>query len=166
MPTDDVFADVLAANESYAASFDSTPLEGRAARGLGVVTCIDSRIDPLAMLGLARGDAKIVRTAGARVSDDVVATLVLGSWLLGIERVMVVAHTQCRMARGPEPEIHAAIAAAGGPDTSELSFPATADQEASLREDVDRIRSSPYLKPLEVGGFIYDVTTGRLRRVT
>ena len=106
------FFDVLAANRSYAATYRFAGLEPHAARGLAVLTCMDSRIDPLRMLGLRPGDAKILRNAGARVTDDVLRTLVLATTLLDVERVMVVAHTQCRMAAGTEDEVHAAIAAA------------------------------------------------------
>jgi carbonic anhydrase len=162
---DAVFADVLAANEDYAAGYQLGDLEARAARGLGVLTCMDSRIDPLAMLGLSRGDAKILRNAGARVTDDVLRTLGLASYLLGVDRVMVVAHTGCRMASGTEEDIHEAIREAGGPDTRSISFLTTDDQEASLREDVQRVRSWPFLGAVSVGGFIYDLDTGRLHRV-
>ena len=130
-----------------------------------MLTCMDSRIEPLRMLGLQPGDAKILRNAGARVTDDVLRTLVLASSLLGVERVMVVPHTDCRMAAGSEEDVHAAVAEAGGPDTRSLSFLVTDDQEATLRGDVQRIRSSPYLPRLEVGGFVYDVDSGRLTRL-
>jgi carbonic anhydrase len=162
---DDAFADVLGANADYAARYQLGGLEARAARGLGVLTCIDSRIDPLGMLGLSPGDAKILRNAGARVTDDVLRTLGLASYLLGVERVMVVAHTRCRMASGTEEDIHEAIRDAGGPDTRSISFLTTDDQEASLREDVQRVRSWPFLGAVEVGGFLYDLDTGRLHRI-
>ncbi len=164
MPTDP-FADVLSANVAYSARFELAELEARAARGLAVLTCMDSRIDPMAMLGLVPGDAKILRNAGARVTDDVLRTLVLASHLLGVERVMVVAHTDCRMAGGTEDDVHAQIRAAGGPDTRSLTFLTTEDQEAALREDVQRARSSPYLGHVTVGGFRYDLGTGRLARI-
>ncbi|MGZ4593919.1 MAG: beta-class carbonic anhydrase [Actinomycetes bacterium] len=165
MPSDDVFADVLSANQDYAAGFPLAELEARAAKGLAVLTCMDSRIDPLGMLGLAPGDAKILRNAGARVTDDVLRTLVLASYLLGVDRVMVVAHTDCRMASGTEEDVHDAIRAAGGPDTRSISFLTTTDQESALHADVQRVRSWPYLDRLAVGGFLYDLATGRLRRV-
>lgn len=165
MPTDDVFADVLAANKAYAAGYQLAELEARAAKGLGVLTCMDSRIDPLAMLGLAPGDAKILRNAGARVTDDVLRTLVLASYLLGVDRVMVVAHTNCRMAGGTEEDVHAAIRAAGGPDTRSISFLTTDHQQSALGADVQRVRSWPYLGSVTVGGFLYDLSTGGLRRV-
>ena len=165
MAADDTFADVLGANATYAQEFRLDGLEAVAAKGLAVLTCMDSRIEPLAMLGLAPGDAKILRNAGARVTDDVLRTLVLASYLLGVDRAMVVAHTKCRMAAEDEDDVHAAVEAAGGPDTRSLAFLVAPDQEATVREDVQRIRSWPYLSRLRVGGFLYDVDTGRLTQL-
>lgn len=165
MPEDEDFGDVLAANQAYARTYDHAGLPARAARHLAVLTCMDSRIDPLQMLGLTPGDAKILRNAGARVTDDVLRTLVLASHLLAVNRVMVVAHTGCRMSTPSEDSIHAAITAAGGPDTRSISFLTSSDQEASLRSDVQRIRSWPYLGRVLVGGFVYDLDTGTLRQV-
>ena len=165
VPQTDPFADVLAANRKQAETFSPVAAAGVARRELAVVTCMDSRIDPLAMLGLQPGDAKILRNAGARVTDDVLRTLVLAAYLLGVRRVMVVAHTGCRMSGCTEDDIHEAVAAVGGPDTTSLSFLTTTDQEQSLRTDVGRIRSWPYLTDLSVGGFIYDLHSGALRRV-
>jgi len=160
------FDDVLAANARHAEQFRRPHMEGVAAKGLAVVTCMDSRIDPLAMLGLQPGDAKILRNAGARVTDDVLRTLVLASYLLGVDRVMIVQHTRCRMASGSEDDVHAAVAAAGGPDTRSLSFLTTQDQPSAVRADVQRVLSWPYLAGrVTVGGFIYDLDTGRLAPV-
>jgi carbonic anhydrase len=161
----DPFADVLAANADFAADHDLGGLEAKAAMGLAVLTCMDSRIDPLRMLGLKAGDAKILRNAGARVTADVLRTLVLARYLLGVDRVMVVAHTRCRMAGGTEDDVHDAIRTAGGPDTRSMSFLTTTDQDAAVTLDVQRVRSSPYLAGTTVGGFIYDIDSGLLRRV-
>jgi carbonic anhydrase len=165
MAADETFSDVLAANDEYASGFALCGLEPVAARGLAVLTCMDSRIEPLTMLGLRPGDAKILRNAGARVTDDVLRTLVLASYLLGVDRAMVVAHTRCKMATGREDDVHAAIESAGGPDTRSLAFLVTDEQEQTVRDDVQRIRSWPYLQRLQVGGFVYDVDTGRLRQI-
>lgn len=165
MPEAEPFADVLAANLGHSETFRHAHLPAKAARGLAILTCMDSRLDPLAMLGLQPGDAKILRNAGARVTDDVLRTLLLASYLLGVERAMVIAHTDCRMAKGSEADVHRAILRAGGPDTSSLSFLTTTDLERSVREDVGLVRSWPYLKHLEVAGFVYDVRTGRLRQI-
>jgi len=159
------FDDLLAANQTYADTFDTGGFDGVAHAGVAIVTCMDSRIEPLAMLGLEPGDAKILRNAGARVTDDVLRTLVLASYLLGVDRAMVVAHTRCKMATGREDDVHAAIESAGGPDTRSLAFLVTDEQEQTVRDDVQRIRSWPYLQRLQVGGFVYDVDTGRLRQI-
>ncbi len=156
------FDDVLTANADFAADFADPGLAGRAARGLAVVTCMDSRISPLDMLGLQDGDAKILRNAGARVTGDVLRTLVLAVHLLGVERVMVVAHTDCRMSSVTDEDVHTEMAKAGL-DTRSLSFETIADQRATLESDVQRIRSSPYLPAgLPVVGAVYDVRSGRL----
>jgi carbonic anhydrase len=164
-PTQDPFADVLAANERYAQSFALAGLPGRAARGLAVLTCMDTRLDPLGMLGLSPGEAKVLRNPGGRVTADVLATLVLSAYLLDVDRAMVIQHTGCRMASGSEADLHAAISAAGGPDTRSIGFLTAGDQRAALRADVQRVRSSPYLPDLTAGGFLYDVDTGRIEPV-
>jgi carbonic anhydrase len=156
------FDDVLTANARYSERFTDAGVPGRAARGLAVVTCMDSRISPLEMLGLRPGDAKILRNAGARVTDDVLRTLVLGVHLLGVDRVMVVAHTDCRMTKVTDDDVHAELLGRGI-DTRSLDFRTISDQADTLRRDVQRIRSSPYLPAgLPVVGAIYDVTTGRI----
>lgn len=134
------FEDVLAANEEYARDFALSGLSGRAGRGLAVLTCMDSRIEPLAMLGLVPGDAKILRNAGARIDDGVLAALALAKERLDVTRVMVVAHTDC-----------AAVGAS--------------EREETLRGDVERLRSFAGLDGVEAGGFVYDVETGLLSRV-
>ena len=155
--------DLLTANAAYAAGFSEPDLPGQAAKGLAMVTCMDSRIDPLRMVGLSRGDAKILRNAGGRVTDDVLRTLVLAAHLLGVDRVLVVQHTDCRMTKVTDEQAHEAIRESSGLDTRSLEFHTIPDQQAALRRDVERIRSWPYLPAgLLVAGGVYDVHTGRL----
>ncbi|HTY71105.1 MAG TPA: carbonic anhydrase [Actinomycetes bacterium] len=159
----DAFADLRDANEVYAADFALGGLEPRAARGLAVLTCMDSRIEPLTALGLLPGDAKIVRNAGARVTEDVLRTLVLAVHLLGVERILVMPHTRCRMAGQAENDVHAAIDTATGLDTRSLEFRTVSDQLAALDTDLQRIRSWPWIPDdVPVAGAVYDVDTGRL----
>lgn len=157
------FDDVLAANVDYQGGYLNAGLEGRAARGIAVVTCMDSRIEPLKMLGLGIGDAKIMRNAGGRVTEDVLRTLVLASHLLGVTRVMIVEHTECKMASVSDDEVHALIERESGIDTRSLDFQTMSDQESTLLYDVQRVRSSPYLPATcVVAGFMYNVTSGAL----
>jgi carbonic anhydrase len=167
---DDPFADVWAANASFAADFPLAALSGKAARGLAVITCMDTRIDPLAVLGQAPGDAKILRTAGARVTDDVLRSLVLAVHLLGATRVLVVPHTDCGLV-GSDDQVRAQLADATGrarndPAIAGYQPEAIADPSAAVADDVDRIRAHPLLGPdLVVGAAVYDVATGRLEPV-
>ena len=166
VPDDDPFARELRADAGYAEQFSLAGLEPVAARGLAVLICMDSRIEPLQMLGLRPGDAKIMRNAGARVTDDVLRTLVVAVHLLGVRRVLVVPHLGCRMTADDEAHIHEAIFAASGVDTRSLSLQPSPDVTAALQYDVQRIRSWPYLpRDLPVGGAVYDIHTGRLERV-
>jgi carbonic anhydrase len=112
------------------------------------------------------GDAKILRNAGARVTDDVLRTLVLASYLLGVNRVLVMPHTDCRMAISDEASIHTMINDQFGVDTSSLEFRTVSNQREALAEDVSRIRSYPLLKKgVSVAGAIYNVSTGQLEPV-
>jgi carbonic anhydrase len=156
------FDDVLAANAEYAQQFTYDGRPGKAARGLAVVACMDSRIEPLRALGLSPGDAKFLRNAGARVTDDVLRTLVLAVHLLDVSRVMVLAHTDCRMTKVTDDEVHAEILKRGV-DTRSLDFRTIDNQLETLIGDVQKIRSSPYLpSDLAVTGCVYDVRTGRV----
>lgn len=157
------FHDLLTANASYAGTFHDPGLTGTAGRGLAVVTCIDSRIDPLAALGLVAGDAKILRNAGARVTDEVLRTLVLAVCLLGVRRILVMPHTDCGVTKTTDADIHR-VAAEHDIDTRSLDFPTIADQDEVLRRDLTRLRASPFLPSYVVsGGAVFDVRTGRLR---
>lgn len=164
-PTD-AFTDVLTSNDAFSSSFAFDELTGTAARGLAIVTCMDSRISPLAVVGMRPGDAKILRNAGARVTDDVLRTLMLATYLLGVNRILVMPHTDCRMAKVTEAEIHSTIANQFGVDTRSMEFRTDSDQVGALRKDVTRIRSFPLIpNDVAVGGAIYSVTTGKLEPI-
>ncbi len=158
-----VFDDLLEANARYRAGFHDAGLKGTAAKGLAVLTCIDSRIDPLAMLGLRAGDAKIIRNAGARVTDDALRSLVLATNLLGVTRVCVVQHTDCAMVGRSEDEVRARVEAAAATSAEGWEFLATTDQRATVAEDLARLASCPLIPAgVEVGAFVFDVRTGGL----
>ncbi|MFE3460593.1 beta-class carbonic anhydrase [Nocardiopsis aegyptia] len=166
-PGHDDFADVFAANDDYAAQFSMSGLKPLAARGLALVTCMDSRIEPLDMLGLKPGDAKILRNAGARVTDDTLRTLVLAVYLLGVDRVLVLPHTRCKMASVENDDVvHDLIQEEYGVDTRSLEFHTNSDQLGALKHDLERIRHHPLLpQGLPVAGAVYDVDTGRIAPV-
>lgn len=157
-----MFDDILAANRDYAAGFALAGLDPRAAKGLGVVTCIDSRIEPLAMLGLDPGDAKILRNAGGRVSEDVLRSLALATHLLGVQRICIVQHTRCRMVGATNEEIRTTI----GPSAAGREFLPIDDQARTLAADVAAVRECGMIAPgVVVAGFVYDVDTGLLDAV-
>ena len=158
------FEDIFSANARYVEDFQSSALTGQAARGLAIITCIDSRIAPLAIMGMQPGDAKIIRNAGARVTDDVLRTLVLAAHLLNVSRILVMPHTDCRMASGTEAEIHAAILEKSGVDTRSIEIRTVRDPLEALEIDLNRIKSFPLLAAnIDVAGAIFNVGTGELR---
>jgi len=158
-----MFDDLLAANGRYRAEFHDSGVAGTAAKGLAVLTCIDSRIDPLALLGLRPGDAKIIRNAGARVTDDALRSLVIATNLLGVTRVCVVHHTDCAMVGATEAEFRDRVTAARGVDASGWDFLASTDQLETMRADIERIRACLLMPPgVTVGGFVFDVRSGAL----
>lgn len=163
----DSFDDILAANAAYADGFTLAGLSAPAAQGLGVLTCIDSRIEPLAMLGLRAGDAKILRNAGARVTEDVLRTLALATSLLDVQRIMVVAHTDCAMCGTTDEQLRAKVLERGGPALApDLPLLANTDARATLLRDLERLRASGMLAPgVVLGAFVYDVSTGLLEPV-
>jgi carbonic anhydrase len=160
---DGAFDDLFETNRRFVEGFHGTGLPARAAKGLAVITCMDSRVDPFGILGIQAGDAKILRNAGARVTDDVLRTLVLAVYLLDVRRVLVMPHTRCRMAESTDDEIHRLIHDEYGVDTRSLDFGTDPDQLAMLRKDLVKIRAAPLLpRDLIVGGAVFDVDTGRL----
>lgn len=155
------FDDVLAANRDYSDHFELAGFDGVAHAGIAMVTCMDSRIDPLRMIGLAPGDAKIFRNPGGRITNAALEALVLGVHLLGVERILIVPHTRCAMSQHSEDELRRLISEKAGTDASWQAFSVVADQPDALREDVLRVRSHPLIPDrVAVGGFIYDVDTG------
>ena len=126
--TDDDFADLLAANAAYAETFDEGGFDGVAHAGVAIVTCMDSRIVPLDMVGLGHGDAKIFRNPGGRVTPQALEALVLGVHLLGVDRILVVPHTHCAMTSSTEEELREQVSASAGVDASWQAFHVVADQ--------------------------------------
>jgi len=160
------FDDLLSANRDFATTHNLQGFDGIAHAGVAMVTCMDSRIDPLRMIGLEPGDAKILRNPGGRVTDQALVAVVLGVTLLRVNRVLVVEHTRCAMATSTEDELKARVGAVAGTDASWMTLGAIVDQETTIRADVHRVRSHPLVPDsVEVGGFLYDVDSGLLTQI-
>jgi carbonic anhydrase len=168
MTDHDAFDDLITANERQA---DTIPGSfGGAELKLVVVTCMDSRIDPLSHLGLSPTQALILRNAGARVTDDVERSVAVATAVLGSDRVAVIAHTGCKMAAATEDEVAGLVAQATGTDAADLAgrdFGTIADLDTSVAEDVDRLRRSAVVPDeTKIAGFVLDLASGRLRGVS
>jgi carbonic anhydrase len=151
--------DLLAANERYAAGFPLQGMPAKTVKGFALVTCMDTRIDPLAILGLQPGDAKIIRNAGGRVTADALRSLALACAFLGVTEVAVMHHTGCALAGMTDDEVREGLPAAA----SEWTWLAMPDPDGALAADVEAVRTSPVLPAgLSVHGWRYDVETGRV----
>jgi carbonic anhydrase len=160
-----MFDDLLAANAEYAANFDSAGFDGVAHAGVAIVTCMDSRIEPLAMLGLKLGDAKIVRNPGGRITEPAMEALVLGVHLLNVKRILIVPHTRCAVASNSEAVLRERVEKSAGVDASWQPIHVVEDQVRALAQDVHKVKSHPLIGDrAEVGGFLYDVDSGLLTR--
>ena len=159
------FDDLLAANREFAADFDLGGFDGVAHAGVAIVTCMDSRIDPLRMLGLQPGDAKIFRNPGGRVTPA-------GARGAGARRPPARRRADpgrpphpLRDGRNTEAELRERVGESAGQDASWQHFHVVADQVAALEEDVAKVRSHPLIPDtVAVGGFLYDVDTGLLEQ--
>jgi carbonic anhydrase len=160
---DDAFDDLLEANARYAAVAHEVADSGVARKRLAIVTCIDSRIDPLAVFGLEPGDAKILRNAGARITDDVERSLALATATLGVTRIAVVQHTDCKLTAVSDAELVDAVAEATGRAPQDFEPLAITDHAEALKGDVARLLVSPLLPGgTVVAGLLYDLRSGRL----
>jgi carbonic anhydrase len=157
----------LEANQRYAEQFDQGALPMPPARHAAVVTCMDARLDPARFLGLEVGDAHVIRNAGGRASDDAIRSLIISSHLLGTNEYVVIHHTDCGMLTFTNQDLRTKLAQDTGADASGIDFLPFPDLEQSVRDDVRRIKESPFIpKEIPVRGFIYDVRTGKLASVS
>jgi carbonic anhydrase len=157
--------DALERNRHFAREFYRSSMPAKPARKVVVVTCMDARIDPYAALGLLPGDAHVLSNAGGVVTDDVIRSLVVSQRLLGTEEVMVIHHTDCGMTSFTDDELADRLEKETG-SRPPYEFHAIADVDASVREDVARVKAEPFLVHRDrVRGFVYDVATGRVSEV-
>ena len=159
--------DTLVTNAKlYAAQFTAGGLPAPPATGVAVVACMDARLDVHSLLGLADGDAHVIRNAGGVITDDVIRSLTISQRLLRTTEVMLIHHTGCGMMSFTDDEVKAQIEADTGLRPP-FSLEAFAELDGNIRQSIARIKASPYLPHRDaVRGFSYDVAEGTLREVT
>ena len=158
--------DLLRNNETYAEAFDKGELEIPPAKRLAVIACMDARLDPNRLLGLAEGDAHVIRNAGGVVTDDEIRSLAISQRLLGTEEIILIHHTDCGMLTFTDDEFRRQILDDTGikPEWAAEAFP---DLDEDVRQSIARIKASPFIPHKDsVRGFVYDVKNGRLREVS
>lgn len=159
-----VTEEFIAHNDTYASTF-SGPLPLPPARRTAVVACMDARLNPYGILGLAEGDAHVIRNAGGVVTDDVVRSLAISQRLLGTREIVLVHHTDCGMVTFTDDAFRQDIEKETGirPPWAAEAFP---DAAEDVRQSLRRVTSSPFVPHTgQVRGFVFDVATGRLDEV-
>jgi carbonic anhydrase len=161
-----VIDDVLAANEIYSRTHELSRLTPRPARKLAVLTCMDTRLS-IRTLGLKTGDAHIIRNAGGIVTDDAMRSLIISHHVLGTEEIMVINHTDCGLMQATEQEFRTSIQnRTGVAALVPALFHAFTDLDENVRRQLWKLRAHPWIgKEVVARGFVYDVTTGRLREI-
>jgi len=157
--------ELLANNQRYAETFEG-PLPLPPARGVAVIACMDARLNVYAILGLAEGEAHVIRNAGGVVTDDEIRSLAISQRLLGTREIILIHHTDCGMLTFTDDDFKAAIHADTGikPPWAAEAF---SDLEADVRQSVARIKASPFVPHTgQVRGFVFDVATGTLNEIT
>jgi len=178
--------EIMTANATYVAGFgDKGKLAMPPARRFAILTCMDARLDPARFAGLHEGDAHVIRNAGGRASDDAIRSLVISTKLLATHEWFVIHHTDCGMltftdeimrrllaeslhtARFDGTTWHNDGSGPGSPEAEFTSWLAIRDLAQSVKDDVFRIQHHPLVaKDIPVHGYIYDVKTGRLQKVS
>jgi carbonic anhydrase len=176
---------VLEANGRYAAAFgEKSKLALPPARRFAILTCMDARIDPAKLAGLAEGDAHVIRNAGGRASDDAIRSLVISYKLLGTREWFVIHHSNCGMELFTDETIRGLLASSlktssydgkawrdsgEGPGSRQgefIDWLTIGEQHTSVTTDVERIRNHPLVpRDIPIYGYVYEVESGRLREV-
>lgn len=162
--------ELLRANERYAASFRSSgkgDLPMPPGRKVAILTCMDARLDPAKFLGLAEGDAHVIRNAGGLATEDAIRSLAISQELLGTREIVVIHHTDCGMLTFSNDDIRKRLHEHLHADASHVDFRPFHDLVRSVQDDLAVLRSSPLIRrDVPISGFVYDVRTGRLDSVS
>ncbi len=160
-----VVDELVQANQRYAARRKEGQLPMPPRRHVAIVTCMDARIISSEILGLAEGDAHVIRNAGGR-ARDALRSLVISQRLLGTNEVAVIHHTDCGMLTFSNDSLRKKVREDLGADAGQVDFLPFSDVERSVVDDVAFLRASPLIpKTVPIRGFVYDVGTGRLSEV-
>ena len=161
----DTIDSLLENNQAFAVGLAERHLDVEPQRHLAIVTCMDSRLDVFAALGLEHGEAHILRNAGGIITDDVIRSLALSQRRLGTREVMLIHHDDCGMQKITEDGFRMELQETTGIAPS-FAIEAFADVEEDVRQSIRRVRTSPFLPHRDVvRGFVYDVDTHRRREV-
>jgi len=161
----DVIDELVANNRSFADSIPATHLDVRPSRQLAIVTCMDSRLDVFAALGLQDGEAHVLRNAGGVITDDVIRSLAVSQRRLGTREVMLIHHTDCGMQTLTDDGFRAELQAATGVAPA-FAIESFTDIDADVRQSILRVRRSPFVPHRDrVRGFVFDVDDHRLREI-
>jgi carbonic anhydrase len=155
---------ILAENLRYTESFDRSALSAAPLSGLAILACMDARLDVEEALGLRTGDAHIIRNAGGLATADAIRSLIVSQQLLGTDEIVVIGHTGCGLRGADEGALRERLAAQTG-RTLDLAFGGFEDLDASVRQQVDVLRTHPWIKRVPVHGLVFEVETGRLYEV-
>ena len=163
-----VLDEVLAANAEFVQNYDAARASAPIRRKLALVACMDYRIPLKRAFGLEPGAAYVIRNAGGVVTEDVIRSLLVAHYRLGVEEFLVVNHTECGMQTFRDEDLREDIRRRRGTDASgPEQFHAFRDLEEHVRQQLQRIESHPWIPShILVSGCIYDVHTGRLSVVS
>ena len=160
------FENFMKPNQAYVDLHGTSHLPIKPKTKVAIVTCMDSRLHVAQALGLALGDAHILRNAGGRVTEDMIRSLVISQQQLGTREIVVLHHTDCGAQTFKNEEFAAFLNQELGVDVSGQDFLPFTDVEESVREDVALLRQSPLIPAdVEISGAVYDVDTGRMTEV-
>jgi carbonic anhydrase len=161
----EVIDELLRHNRVHSQRLLAAHLDVHPALKLAIVTCMDSRLDVFAALGLEGGQAHVLRNAGGVITDDMIRSLAISQRLLGTEVVMVIHHTDCGMQKITDDGFRAELQAATGMSPS-FAIESFTDLDADVRQSVERLRHSRFLPRREqIRGFVYDVDDHALTEV-
>src|SRR5579863_2783307 len=151
--------------ESYADSYTKQGLPMPPGKKVAVLACMDARLNVYGVLGLAEGDAHVIRNAGGVVTDDAIRSLTISQRLLGTEEIILIHHTDCGMLTFKDDQVKDQIAADTG-IRPPFALEAFADPDDDVRQSIARINASPFVpRKDKIRGFVYEVESGRLRAV-